>query len=491
MKLQEIITFSIYFAALLLVGLLSSRKQQSEVDYIMGGRSLNFWLTALSAHASDMSSWLFLAYPALIYVGGMPNAFAAIGLTFCMYLNWQFIAPKIRIATEQTTSLTLSAFFENRLADKSNILRIVSALASLLFYTIYIAAGLVGMGILVESLFDIPYYVGIIIGLLIVMIYVFAGGYKTVAWIDLFQGFFLLAVILFIPAMLISQIGGFSPILKVIHEHGISTKLIPNFEPWTLWTLFSLMMGWGLGYFGQPHILTKFMGIKNVSDMAKSKYVGISWQILALGGATLVGLIGIYLFQPGMVMPDGTVLSAFKPEEVIIETAKLHLPGIVSSLVLCAVLAATTNVMAAQILVVASSLSEDFYKTLVNKEASGKTLLRVSRISVVLISLIAFFIASLKTATIYGLVLYAWSGLGGTFGPLLIACLYSKNINRFGGIWGVIIGALFGTFWPAVEKAYGLHFPAMFAAFLASSFTIYFVSYITRNKYSVDMELDG
>lgn len=474
MQLIEYVTFFIYFAVLLGIGILSSHKQKTDTDFILGNRSLNFWLTALSAHASDMSSWLFLAYPALIFTSGLFNAWAGVGLTFFMYLNWQFIAPRIRAVTEQTNSMTLSGYFETRVADKSGSIRFVSAICSLLFYTIYISSGLIGLGILVESLFGLTYWIGISIGLFIVMAYVFLGGYKTVAWIDLFQGFFLLGVIIFIPSYMLGKIGGMEPVIQAAKASSLSTSLFPDFSSKTWLNILYLSAGWGLGYFGQPHIITKFMGIKNVGEIFKSKILGISWQILALGSATLIGFIGIYLFPKGL--PNAELL--------ILNIVKDAMFPIVAGLVLCAILAATTNVMAAQILVVASSLSEDFYKRLVNSSASSKELLWVSRFSVVLISLIAFIIALMKISSIYKLVLYAWSGLGASFGPLLLISLYSNKINRHGALAGIFVGAIIGACWPFFDS----EMPAMIPAFIVSAFTIYAVSFMTRKKLALDMD---
>jgi sodium/proline symporter len=478
MKLTEVTIFFAYFAILLGIGVLTSRKQKTDTDFILGNRSLNFWLTALSAHASDMSSWLFLAYPALIFTGGLSKAWAGIGLTIGMFLNWQYIAPKIRTITEQTNSLTLSAYFENRVADKSGNIRIVSAIASLLFYTIYISSGLIGLGLLVDSLFGLDYLVGISIGLFIVMLYVFMGGYKTVAWIDLFQGFFLLGVIIFIPFYLLTKTGGMGPVLDVAKAQNLSTSLFPDYSPKTLFGIILLMAGWGLGYFGQPHIITKFMGIRNVKDIVKSKVLGISWQILALGSATLIGIIGIYYFPSGLA----------NPELLILNLVKTTLLPIFAGLVLCAILAATTNVMAAQILVVASSLAEDFYKRLIKRTASSQELLWASRISVVLVSMIAFIIAFLKISTIYELVLYAWSGLGASFGPLLIISLYSKSITRQGALSGVLVGALVGASWPYFSTHLHIDIPAMVVGFVLSALAIYIVSFVTRNKLAYDLE---
>lgn len=469
----EIVTLLIYFCLLLSVAFWSYQKQRTDTDFIIGNRSMNFWLTALSAHASDMSSWLFLGYPAMIFANGLIGAWAAIGLTVFMFLNWQFIAPKIRIATEQSNSLTLNAYFESRYHDTSGSIRIVSAAMSILFFTFYISSGLVGMGLLVESLFNLPYAVGISIGLLIVVVYVFMGGYRTIAWIDVFQGFFLLGVIVFIPAILLMRIGGIAPVMQAAAAQNLTTALLPDFSAHTLTYALLTAMGWGLGYFGQPHIITKFMGIREVSDMSKAKWLGISWQFITLSAATVIGLIGIYFFPLGL---DDS-------QRVILEIVKETLPAFFAALVLCAIIAATTNVMAAQILVVASNLSEDFYKRIIRRSAQPHELLRVSRISVLVIALIAFGIAFFKISTIYRLVLYSWSGLGASFGPLLLLSLYRKSINRYGAFAGILVGGLTAAVWPYVEIFFHLETPtSLVAGFIFSAIAIELVSRLTRHR---------
>lgn len=473
----EIATFVIYFSLLIGIAFLSYQKQRSDTDFIIGNRSLNFWLTALSAHASDMSSWLFLAYPAAIFTQGVFGAWAAIGLVVFMFLNWHFIAPKLRIVTEQSNSLTLNSYFETRFGDTSGAIRVVSAAMSVLFFTFYISSGLVGLGLLVESLFNLSYLLGIFIGLFVVVFYVFLGGYRTIAWIDLFQGFFLLSVIIFIPIFLLTHIGGITPVIKAIELKHLSTSLFPDFKSLTLLNIVLSAAGWGLGYFGQPHILTKFMGIRCVTDMAKAKWVGITWMTLALSAATSVGLIGIYLFPNGLS----------NTEELILNIVKLTLPTFFAGLVLCAILAATTNVMAAQILVVASNLSEDFYKRLFRKTASSKELLWVSRSSVLLISLFGFCIAYTKPTTIYELVLYAWSGLGASFGPLLLLSLYRKSINRIGAFLGILVGGLTAAIWPYFQARYW-NLPSLIVGFILSIFVIEGASFLTRRKEPASIE---
>ena len=472
----EITTLIVYFSLLLAVAFFSYQKQRSDTDFVIGNRSMNFWLTALSAHASDMSSWLFLGYPAMIFTNGLIGAWAAIGLTFFMFLNWHFIAPRIRTATEQFNSVTINAYFESRFADRSGSIRLISAVMSILFFTIYISSGLVALGVLVESLFNMPYTIGISIGLLIVVVYVFMGGYRTIAWIDVFQGFFLLAVIVFIPTILLMQIGGIHPVMNAAAAQKLSTSLFPDFSGRTLLYIILTAAGWGLGYFGQPQIITKFMGIRHVSEMNKAKWLGISWQFTALTAATLVGLIGIYFFPSGLD----------DPQRVILNIVQTTLPAFFAVLVLCAILAASTNVMAAQILVVASNLSEDFYKRILRKEATPSELLRVSRISVLIIAVIAFVIAYFKISTIYRLVLYSWSGLGASFGPLLLLSLYRKSINRYGAFVGILVGGLTAAIWPYVENFYHWETPSsLVAGFILSLFSIEIVSFFTRQRTTI------
>jgi len=469
MHYLEILVFFLYFFILLSVAFMSYHRQKSDTDFVIGNRSLSFWLTALSAHASDMSSWLFLAYPALIFTKGIFYCWAAIGLTVFMYINWQFIAPKIRSFTGKCHNLTLNAYFESRFNDKTKVIRTISSLMTLLFYVFYISAGLVSLGYLVETLFGLNYYFGISIGLVIVAFYVFLGGYTTVAWIDLFQGFFLLFVILLIPAILLYKVDGFATVAQALKTQGLTTTLFPDFSTKTIIQILLLACGWGLGYFGQPHIITKFMGIKHVNEMHKAKYLGISWQILALFGATLFGLIGVVFFPEGLP----------KEELLTLHIVQTYLPAFFAGLVLCAILAATTNVIAAQILVVASSLAEDFYKRLFHEDASHKKILFVSRLGVVGTAIIAFLIAFFQPSTIYQLVLYSWSGLGASFGPLLLISLHYKKVTRTAAIFGILIGGITSAFWPLF---FGMDIIPLIPAFILSSAAIFLISSMSKKQ---------
>lgn len=472
MHTQTLLAIALYFAILLGIGLLSYRKHASSTDFILGGRSLNYYVTALSAHASDMSSWLLMAYPAVIMTQGLFQAWTAIGLIVFMYLNWHFIAPRIRVATEHHDSLTLSSYFESRFEDNSGSIRILSAIMAFFFFTIYISASLVGLGLLFESLFSISYTSGIVIGICIAIIYPLIGGYVTLAWTDLFQGLFLLAMIVLVPCQALGMIHGFEDISLSAQLKGVSLSLFPDFSLTTILSALFLAVGWGLGYFGQPHIITKFMGIHNVSEMHKSKNIGIGWLILTLTSATFIGLISIAYFKTPLV--DSQLSFVNMVEDLY--------PPFVASFVLCAILAAVVSVMDAQILVLTSHITEDLYKKIFRKNAEHKELILVARLGILAAALIAFFIAYFQISSIYELVFYAWSGLGCSFGPLVILSLFSKRINKYGAIVGIIFGGTIAAAWPYINKFINIEIPSMLPGFLLSIILIYLISLATEPK---------
>lgn len=471
MHSQILISFFAYFCILLAIGIFSHKKQTSSADFIMGNRSLNFWLTALSAHASDMSAWLFMAFPAAIFIGGLSKAWIAFGLVGGMLFNWQFVAKKLRLATEKYDSYTLPSFFEKRFGDNSGILRILTATASVFFLTCYLSAGLIAMGFLFESLFQIDYFVGLSLATFVVVAYTFFGGFVTVAWTDLFQALFLLVVIIFVPVIAYTHLpNGFSSVTEIAAAKNITLNMFQNSSKESIMTNIFLIC-WGLGYFGQPHIVTKFMGIRDANDTYKAKYVGMAWQVMTLTAACIIGLIGIAFF------PEGIANS----ELVFVDMVKIIFNPIVAGFILCAVLAANMSTMDSQILVCASILSEDFYKAFFGKNASQKKLLLISRLSVILVSFIALGISFSKNPSVADAVAYAWYGLGSSFGPLVLMSLYSKNTNRFGAIAGIVVGSVVSSTWHLVnDYVTDYTVPAMIPGFFLSLASIYFVSLATR-----------
>lgn len=468
-SISELSAIFMYVAILFVIGFWSYRGHKTATDFIIGARSLNFWLTALAAHASDMSSWLFMGFPSVIYTGGLFNAWFAVGLTFFMFLNWLIVAPRIRVQTEKYNSLTFSSFFESHFHDTSGLIRIFTAVMSFVFYTIYISAGIVSLGLLIETLFNIPYHIGISVGIFIIIPYLFIGGYTTLAWLDLFQGLFLMVVIVSVPLIVLPQIGGFGVIAPALDTYHLSKSLLPNFKLETFWQIFLGACGWGIGYFGQPHIITKFMGIRKVKDIRKSMVVGVSWQTITMTFATMIGVIAVPYFHGGLS----------NPELAFVLMVKQTFPPMLMAFILCAVLAATISTMDSQILVLASSLTEDFYKRIFRKNASLKELLWVSRLFVLIVAIFSFIIAFFKISTIYSLVFYAWSGLGASFGPLLLFSLYSKKANHYGAWAGILVGGFVTLIWPL----YSHKVSPLIPGFLLSSLAIWLASYLTRNKH--------
>lgn len=428
---------------------------------------MHFFVTALAAHASDMSSWIFLGYPAQIYSQGLKSSWLALGLIFFMYLNWQFIAQSLRKETARFESLTLFSYFESCAKDTSGFTRVLTGIISLFFYSVYISAGLMGLGLLLQNLIDVPYFFAILAGVFIVIPFLLLGGFVTLAWTDLAQGLFLLVVILLIPFLSWLQLPSNVSIeaIKIDFQ-----SFIPDtFKGWMSALL--LMLSWGLGYFGQPHILTKFMGIDDPKQIPKSMIVGMSWQTVTLFAATAIGIIGTLTFA-----------DLSNPELVFIELSKRTLNPFFLGLVLSAIIGVTITSMGAQILVVISTLAEDFYKKIFHKEATNDQVVKVSRYSTFFVALIAITIASFKPTTLFDLVSYAWFGLGASFGPLVIACLLLKNIHRYSAWTGIIVGGFVSGVFPAINLAFEISLPPLIPGFFCSLLLIFLVEGYCRNK---------
>lgn len=470
MQSEIYFAFFTYFLILLAIGLVSYKKQTSSADFIVGNRSLSFWLTALTAHASDMSAWLFMAFPAALFIQGMPGFWIAFGLILGMLCNWQFIAEPLRIATERYNSFTLSTYFERRYQDASGTIRILTACMSVVYLTIYLGTGIFAMGLLFNSLFGIDYYLGLSVATLIVTLYTFFGGFITVAWTDFSQGIFLLIVILVSAIAAYIYSPGWHAAVVAAEAKQISMNLFSNMDPYSLLTVIFLIFSWGLGYFGQPHIITKFMGIKTPSEINKAKYLGMTWQVLSLGAAGFIGLIGLSYFPLGLE----------KPELIFVNITKQIFNPHFFGFILCGMIAANMSTMDSQILVCASVLSEDFYKHLFNKNASPLEMLRASRVAVLLVSTVSLLIAFFAPASILDMYLYAWAGLGCSFGPLVIMSLYDSKSNRFGAISGILTGGIIAGVWPLLNPhLLNITVPTLIPGFLGGIFAIYFVSRMT------------
>lgn len=472
-----LLSFVAYFACIIAISVFALRKSKTNTDFNLANRSINYWVTGISAHASDMSQWLFMAYPAIIYTQGLMGCWTAIGLTFFMFLNWQFVAPGLRSATEKYNSLTLSSFFEKRFNDKHGIILFLSAFFTLLFFTFYISANLVGLGRLFNSILGIDYYIGITLGIIVVF-YTLLGGYLSMVWIDFFQGLFLMGVIITIPLIALWNLGGFASVIHAATQNNLPLSLMPSCSLTTIKDIVFAAAGWGLGYFGQPHILTKFMAIDDVREMKKAQYIGISWMTLSMLGATLVGLVGIATFTQGTLASN---------ELIFVTVVKSLFTPFIGGFILCAVIAAAINVIGAQILCSASIISEDFYKKIIVKNNDHPTVAQqqhisfVARLGVVIMCVFAYIFAFSTTQPLNELVLYAWTGLGSSFGPLLIVALHSRVQSHWAAVAGIITGGLTAGLWPYIATT---SIPAMIPAYVFSLTAIFAIEYV-NNKIKI------
>ena len=448
-----ILAFVAYFGVLLTIVAVFYKTNKTEGAFVLGDRSLNYWVTAISAQTSEMGSWLFIGYPAVVFLGGPFEIWTSIGLLAIVSLNWFLIAPRIRVETQEFNSLTLSSYFAARLNDKTKIIKVISALIALFFFIFYISSGFVGLGRMFESVFEIKYFYGMSISLLLAMIYTFLGGFLAVSWCNLFQGILLLFIILFVPIYALKQIG-WAAVSFGAKLQNISMEFFPGFS--SIGRALLLVAGYGLGYFGQPHILVNYMGIKDPKEIKYAAIVGIGWQTFALIGAILIGLVSIGFFQGLQV----------NSEHIFTEMCKTLFSPFITGFMLCGILAAILSTVTTQILVATANISEDLYKSFWPK-ATENELLRISKIGILAITFVSFLVSLSNNDSIYNVVLYAWSGLGASFGPLLILCLYTEVPIRRGGIAGILTGAITSGLWPYFNSTVSPLIPGFFLSFIA------------------------
>ena len=468
--IQLLISFIIYFASLLTIGIVFYRKNQTVKNYVIGNRSLNYWVTAISAQSSDMSSWLFMGYPALVFTLGAMQLWTAVGLVTCMYLNWQFIAPVLRAQTEKFNALTIPTYLAKRFNDQSNLIIMISTLACAYFFTCYISSGLVGMGKLFESAFNLPYTTGVLVGIGITLIYTLLGGFLAVSWCNLFQGLFLLAMIILVPFKGYLAVGGWSVIKLAALNKNISLVIWPSFGQ-ALKKVLILFGGFGIGTFGQTHILVNFMGIKDARKLKNAMIVGIIWQIIALSSSIILGVVAIAYFKNGLS----------NSEHLFVYMARDLFPPLIAGFALCGMLAATLSTLNTQLMVAASGLSEDLYPIF----SKQKPTILISRLATTLIALISLIIALQNNSSIYDLVHYAWSGLGCTMGPAIISALYFKNANKNGIIWGMLCGAIIAITW--VLTGFDQTIPTLIVGMGVNFVCIIFCSKLPKKTKLVDL----
>ncbi|WP_420489657.1 sodium/proline symporter PutP [Neobacillus vireti] len=464
-----LISIGIYMVGMLLIGYFAYKRTSNLSDYMIGGRGLGAAVTALSAGASDMSGWLLMGLPGAMFTQGLSASWIAIGLTIGAYLNWLYVAPRLRIYTETANnSMTIPAYLENRFGDNSSILRLTSGLVIIVFFTFYVSSGMVSGGVLFESTFNLNYQAGLWIIAAVVIGYTLFGGFLAVSWTDFVQGIIMVIALILVPAVTIIQVGGFDSAFGEIK--GIDPKLFDIFKGTSLLGIISLM-AWGLGYFGQPHIIVRFMAISSVKEIKKARRIGMGWMIFSVGGAMFTGFIGLaYYSKQGINLSD--------PETIFIKLSGILFHPLITGFLLAALLAAVMSTISSQLLVTASSLTEDVYKTFFRRSATDKELLLVSRLSVLVVSFIAVLLAFNKNGTILSLVAYAWAGFGAAFGPVILLSLYWKRMNRWGALAGMIGGAVTVIVWANVPVlAKGLY--EIIPGFIVGLAAIWLVSLVT------------
>ncbi|MEW9667291.1 sodium/proline symporter PutP [Ammoniphilus sp. 3BR4] len=458
----------VYVVGMLWIGYYAYKRTSNLSDYMLGGRTLGPAVTALSAGASDMSGWLMMGLPGAMFAQGLSASWIAIGLTLGAWANWLYVAPRLRTYTEvANNSITIPSYLENRFGDGSNLLRLVSGLVILIFFTFYVSAGIVSGGLMFENTFRMDYHTGVWIITGVVVAYTLFGGFLAVSWTDFVQGIIMVIALILVPAMAITHSGGMGQSFETIKA--VDPALFDMLKGTSFIGIISLF-AWGLGYFGQPHIIVRFMAISSVKEIKKARRIGMNWMIFSIVGAMFTGFGGISFYnKQGLKLEN--------PETIFIQLSEILFHPIITGFLLAAILAAIMSTISSQLLVTSSSLTEDVYKTFFRRSATDKELVFIGRLSVLLVSVIALSLAWSKNGTILSLVGYAWAGFGASFGPAILVSLYWNRMTKWGALAGMIAGAATVIIWtqfPSLKEVY-----EMIPGFAASLIAIVVVSLLT------------
>lgn len=439
METGTIISLALYFALMLGIGVYAWRQSTSDVSgYMLGGRKLGPWVTSLSAGASDMSGWMLLGLPGAMFLTGLSSAWIAVGLVIGAFANYLIVAPRLRVYTARADdAITLPDYFDKRFNDRSRLLRIISALVIVVFFTLYTSSGLVAGGKLFQTSFGLDYNLGLWITAGVVLAYTMIGGFMAVSLTDFVQGCIMFVALLIVPIVALTHVGGVEGMTETVRS--VDPQLLNVFRDFTLIGLISAL-AWGLGYFGQPHIIVRFMAIRSVKDVPAARNIGMSWMLLCLLGALGTGLAGLaYATRTGLPVSD--------PETIFIILSDVLFNPLVTGFLLAAILAAIMSTISSQLLVSSSSLVEDFYAVFLRRGASQTELVNVGRGAVLAVALVAILMANNPDSNVLSLVSQAWAGFGAAFGPLVILSLTWRRMTRNGALAGMIVGAVTVLFW--------------------------------------------
>ncbi|MGJ8682729.1 sodium/proline symporter PutP [Paraglaciecola sp.] len=445
MDIFTIISLSLYFVVMLGIGLYSFKQSNSDVEgYMLGGRSLSPKVTALSAGASDMSGWMLMGLPGAMYVSGLSSAWIAVGLVIGAYLNYIWVAPRLRVYTELAkNAITIPDYFENRFNDSSHSLRILSSVVIVIFFTLYTSSGVVAGGKLFESSFGLSYELGLYATAGVVVAYTLLGGFMAVSMTDFVQGCIMFVSLILVPVVVIFELNGLSGITAQLNT--LDGNFMGLFEDASSGEALSVigiisLLSWGVGYFGQPHIIVRFMAIRSVTEIKVARRIGISWMIISIIGALATGLVGLaYITKTQNTLND--------PETIFVYLSQILFHPLITGFLLGAILAAIMSTISSQLLVTSSSLTGDFYQAFLRKDASQKELILAGRISVALVALVAIYLAYDRNSTILDLVSNAWAGFGAAFGPVILFSLYWKRMTQLAALLGMLVGAVTVLFW--------------------------------------------
>ncbi|KFN13103.1 MULTISPECIES: sodium/proline symporter PutP [Bacillus] len=473
-------SISIYMLGMLVIGYFAYKQTSNLTDYMLGGRTLGPAVTALSAGAADMSGWLLMGLPGAMFSVGLSSSWIAIGLTLGAYANWIYVAPRLRTYSEiANNSITIPEFLEHRFHDASHMLRLVSGLVIMIFFTFYVASGFVSGAVLFENSFGLNYHVGLLIVGSVVVAYTLFGGFLAVSWTDFVQGIIMVVALILVPVVTIMNVNGLGPAFDTIKS--IDPALLDIFKGTSVLGIISLF-AWGLGYAGQPHIIVRFMAISSVKEIKSARRIGMSWMIFSVVGAMFTGLIGIaYYSKAGLKLSD--------PETIFVELGNILFHPLITGFLLAAILAAIMSTISSQLLVTSSAVTEDIYRTFFKRSASDRELVFVGRMAVLVIALIGCGLAFKQNDTILALVGYAWAGFGSSFGPVVLLSLYWKRMTKWGALAGMIAGAATVITWTQFKFLKDFLYE-MIPGFTASLLAIIIISLLTKPSKEVEKQFE-
>ena len=443
-KVYQLIAMGIYTFIMILLGFLAYRRTKNLDDYVLGGRGLGPFVAALSVGASDMSGWLLMGLPGAIYASGLIEGWIAVGLTIGAWVNWKVTAPRLRAYTEVSAdSITIPSYLESRTKDTTRIIRIVAGLIILAFFTFYVSSGLVAGGVFFESSFGMEYQWGVLFVGGVVVIYTLLGGFLAVSWTDVVQGVMMVTALVLVPIVGVIHLGGFGNMGRAIRQ--VDPAILSPIGDVSVFGWASVItiisaLAWGLGYFGQPHILVRFMAIRTAKEATAGRRYGITWMILSVLGAGMTALVGVAVYQHDSAkLPD--------PESVFISLSQLLFHPLIAGFWLAAILAAIMSTISSQLLVTSSALVEDIYHIFSTRNIRSGLGMWLGRAAVLLVALVGGLLAWQQNDTILALVAFAWAGFGASFGPVVLLSLYWKKLTSYGTLAAMVVGAVTVAIW--------------------------------------------